>query len=71
MSTDWNVVCDKCKMYSHLGQRMGGLYTFGWGSKDDVGREKIGEFISDHVYHSNLRIVLTDDLPEGYKRYEV
>ena len=73
MSVDWSVVCDKCKQYHHLGQDMGGICSFGYGSKDQGGREQAGEFIAEHLYHKkllqsmgNLRIVRTDDVPTDY-----
>jgi len=35
MSTDATAVCDKCKTFMHLGQDMGGVTSFGYGSKDE------------------------------------
>ena len=68
MSVDWNVVCDKCNEYHHLGQDMGGCCTFGYGSQDNCGRILSGEFIAEHLAHNFesgefLRIVSTDNLP--------
>ncbi len=65
MSVDWTTVCDKCKLYRHLGQFMGGVASFGWGSQDEEGREESADFVDKHVYHT-LRIVRTDDIPEDY-----
>ncbi len=78
MSVDWNVVCDKCKQYHHLGQDMGGICSFGYNGRDSEGRQSAGEFISEHLDHQltrlfkyvshnpNLRIVRTDDVPGDY-----
>lgn len=49
MSIDWNVICDSCKKYRHLGQEGGSHKSFGYGSKDEEGRGKVLEFISDHL----------------------
>lgn len=73
MSVDWNVVCDKCNKYHHLGQDMGGYCTFGYGSKDREGRNLVGEFISEHLDHNcfireYLRIVHTGNLPVGCQK---
>jgi hypothetical protein len=71
MSVDWNIVCDKCKEWHHLGQDMGGICSFGYDSKDIEGRLAAGEFISEHLGHNwdegeFLRIMKTDNLPNGY-----
>lgn len=50
MSTDYSVACDTCKMYRHLGQRFASMhYAFGYGKNDDETRNKILEWISEHV----------------------
>ena len=71
MSIDWNVICDKCQQWHHLGQNMGGICSFGFGSQDEEGRNQAGEFLSNHLSHNwgegeFLRIVKTDNLPDGY-----
>jgi hypothetical protein len=71
MSVDWNVVCDKCRYYRHLGQSMGGICSFGYGSNDSDGQKLVAEFISDHLYHNcadneSLRIMRTDCTPDDY-----
>lgn len=48
MSTDWQVSCAPCRISRHLGQEMGGLNTFGYGSSDVAGRNGVGEFIAEH-----------------------
>jgi hypothetical protein len=45
MGQDFNSVCDKHKEYYHLGQFMGGISSFGYGSKDEMGREDAADFI--------------------------
>ncbi len=75
MSADWNVLCDACKQFHHLGQDMGGICSFGYGSQDGKGRSIVGEFISEHLYHGRkgggfLRVMHTDDLLGGYKNVE-
>ena len=72
MSVDWNIVCDKCKKWHHLGQDMGGICSFGYGSQDDGGRSAAGRFVSDHLAHhwgggEFLRVMKTDNLPNGYE----
>jgi hypothetical protein len=66
MSVDLTTVCDKCKRYHHLGQYMGGVCSFGYGSSDLEGVYEAGDFILDHLSHDSLRIVKTDDIPDGY-----
>ena len=67
MSTDFNVVDDEEKTFWHLGQRMSTTYSFGYGSKDQDGAANAAEMIVDHLrLGKSLRIVLTDDIPEGY-----
>lgn len=71
MSVDWTILCDKCMEHHHLGQDMGGICSFGFGSQDIDGRRSAGEFISDHLGHNwadgeCLRIVKTDGIPNGY-----
>jgi hypothetical protein len=63
MSTDWDVVCYTCKLYTHLGQRFTTGPTFGFGTNDPQGRLIAAEFIAEHVGH-DLRINL--DAPEGF-----
>lgn len=74
MSIDWTVVRDECQEYHHLGQDMGGRYSFGYGSMDYDGRRFAGEFITNHIYcgftGKDLRIVKTDNIPTIYKNTE-
>lgn len=74
MSVDWNVICDKCKKWHHLGQSSAGICAFGFGSNDNTGRDAAGEFISEHLGHNwdsgeCLRIVKTDNIPVGYSEF--
>lgn len=67
MSVDWTVICDKCKLYCHLGQDMGGTSSFGYGSKDIKGQNIVLEFIATHInYEEPLKIVMTDKIPKDY-----
>lgn len=71
MSVDWNILCDKCKMWHHLGQNMGSTCSFGFGSNDEEGRLSAAEFINIHLAHNwgeneFLRIVKTDNIPNNY-----
>jgi hypothetical protein len=68
MSTDATVVCDKCKTYRHLGQEMALIPSFGYGSNDTDGRLLSAEYVFAHLWHNKegLRIVRTDDIPDGY-----
>lgn len=65
MSTDFTVVCDKHREYTHLGQHMGGVASFGYGSNDVEGRTAVAEWIYEHI-GCVPRIVLTDYIPDGY-----
>ena len=68
MSTDFTVVDDETKTYWHLGQRMATNYSFGYGSNDAEGISNAAEKIGEQLrYGKRLRIVLTDDIPEGYQ----
>lgn len=62
MSTDYNAVCMDCKMWCHLGQRMGGYHSFGYGKNDAIGASLSSEFVHDHL-GCDLRIMGTDSLP--------
>lgn len=45
MSTDFDAVCDACKVRLHAGQaRIAGL-SFGYSSFDEVGRKKVAAFV--------------------------
>jgi hypothetical protein len=67
VSTDFDIVCDACKVCHHLGQRSV-TFSFGFGRKDGMSdiitEESIGEFIDEHFNHNEagLRLVLTDAL---------
>jgi hypothetical protein len=67
MSTDYQVWCTNCKESRHLGQAMGGGYSFGFGPNDTAAQSKIMKFIADHVSHEVLDntgyIVDTDMTP--------
>ena len=71
MSTDWTVVCDRCKKFSHLGQRLAvNNNSFGYGMDDKKGRQHAADFIRNHVdYDKDLRITI-NDLDETYQEVE-
>jgi hypothetical protein len=61
MSTDFNVVCDTCKLIHHLGQRSGAGSSFGYGSRDAAGRKIAANFVIAHLEHGeDLRIEIAD-----------
>jgi hypothetical protein len=81
MSTDFTLLCDVCRRYRHLGQHMGGDYTFGNGSKDEAGRRAAMRFVCAHLAYDldapdgspkdtcgagALRVVLADRVPDDY-----
>ena len=75
MSIDWNILCDKCKRWHHLGQSMGGTCSFGYGSQDDEGSENCAKFVDEHLGHNwgndeFLRIVKTDNIPFEYVEFK-
>ena len=75
MSCYWNVLCDKCKLYHHLGRDIVGLFHFGYCHDDEDGRYDAAEFVSHHIGHNlnageQLQIVTTDNVPPEYKNEE-
>jgi hypothetical protein len=66
MSTDYDVICDRHKVYCHLGQRHGVQFTFGLRDGDDPQRDFAGLFIVAHG-GCGARIAETDCVPEGYR----
>lgn len=79
MSIDYQVWCRNCRISMHLGQAMGGGYSFGYGPSDIVNHVKIMAFIADHVSHEikdlqgtitgvddELYLRIGYDHPEGY-----
>jgi hypothetical protein len=68
VSIDVTTVCHSCKQYHHLGQWMGGRWSFGYGSNDVQGRLNCGEFIEQHLTDQGhrLELMLTDSIPAGY-----
>lgn len=74
MSVDFNCIDDEKEVYWHLGQRMSSRYSFGYGRDDFAGHEDAAELIYDHLdcgINKSLRIVLTDDIPDGYKEIKL
>lgn len=70
MSTDFTTVCDVCRRYRHLGQRMADRYSFGYARTDYDGQERAARFVAEHLDHGALRVVRTDHIPEGYQNDE-
>jgi hypothetical protein len=68
MSTDFYVVCDVCRRYHHLGQHMGGDYTFGRGSKDEGGRRAAMRFVCAHLAY-DLDAAACDPAAPAWGRY--
>ena len=63
MSTDFNIVCDECKLQMHAGQFMGGRSSFGYGPADAEGRQAVSDFAFEHACHNfenGTRIVISD-----------
>jgi hypothetical protein len=65
MSTDFDVVCDRCRKYRHLGQRSGGGHAFGYGAGDAAGQRAAMAFIDAHFNCLALRVTLSDCLSEA------
>lgn len=68
MSTDYSAVCVPCRISMHLCQV--GRGSFGWGTGDVVTERRQCEFISEHAHH-NLKIVLSDYIPEGCTDFDL
>jgi hypothetical protein len=72
MSTDFNAVCDACRLYRHAGQRMGLGLSLGYGTGDPLA-EEILKFMFDHLFcepEIGVRVVLSDQTPPGYINVE-
>lgn len=70
MSTDFDVVCDTCGKTRHLGQSMGGTYSFGFGSKDLEGSRDTAEWVIQHLQADHkLRIEMSGsvEVPDHYE----
>lgn len=73
MSIDYDLVCLSCKKSVHLGQRFAAGYgTFGYGTNDVEGMEITWRFLleHDHANLTNLRVMVSDDVPEEITRVD-
>ena len=72
MSTDYTVLCDKCQLYLHAGQRFTSGFSFGYGKDDLEGQDALKDFLVEHGFCNSkgLRLVLTDYIPTDYKNQE-
>lgn len=70
MSTDFNVVNHTKKTWWHLGQRMAMYYSFGYATKDPQGQGKAAFLIHENL-GDDLRIVDTDEIPDGYQEIDL
>lgn len=61
MSVDYSLLCRYHRTYCHLGQIMGGRWSFGYGQQDATGREFVGEFIRKHCHKEGPLEIMTDD----------
>lgn len=71
MSTDYEAVCDVCKVRIHAGQRtMGENYAFGGSRSDEPGRRFVAEFMFKHALccEEGIRVVSHACSPTDYKR---
>lgn len=73
MSTDFDAVCDTCKLVVHAGQRMGGTASFGYGSIDTEGRQAVAEWCFEHARHgTGVRLQVAEARPsDDYERVEL
>jgi hypothetical protein len=63
MSTDFDIVCDECKLRMHAGQVSAMVPAFGHSSQDSGGRRTVAKFAFEHAYHgSGVRVVVSDTL---------
>lgn len=60
MSTDYDIVCGRCRRYAHIGQRVGGGFSFGYGSNDQGGRDWVGAWILKHTHCGPLVFVWSE-----------
>jgi hypothetical protein len=65
MSTDFEIVCDECKLRMHAGQANSTASSFGYSSTDSGGRRTVAEFAFEHAYHGDgTRIVVMDTVED-------
>lgn len=69
MSTDFDVVCDRCRKVRHLGQRMAVDISFGFGSNDLRGSADAALWVYRHLTECGpLRVVLSStEFSEEYQ----
>jgi len=65
MSIDFDAVCHRCRKFQHVGQHMGGVASFGYGSRDLEGMLEAAKFAIEHAMFCG-EVVITRDPPEGY-----
>jgi|SRR5271166_2957498 len=75
MSTDYDIVCDTCRVQMHAGQRCAiDEYSFGYSTGDSEGQEAVAKFAFEHAEHGQVRIVVGDVVEERpsdkYRRIE-
>ena len=75
MSTDYDIVCDTCRVQMHAGQRCAiNEFSFGYSTGDSEGQEAVAKFAFEHAYHGTIRILLSDVVEERpsdkYRRIE-
>jgi len=61
VSTDFNAVCDACRLRIHVGQIMGGVPSFGWGSTQTGSQIAVAAWAYEHACHGDgVRIEISD-----------
>lgn len=61
MSTSWYVVCRNCKLNHYLGQRFTSISCFGYGSKDEEGRNRVASFIEEHLGDGESDMIIINE----------
>lgn len=71
MSTDFDAVCFRCRKVRHAWQHMGGVPSFGYGSKDLAGMLEVAAFVLEHVSECGSVIVMrSDDVTPEFRRID-
>lgn len=68
MRTDWDVVCDRCKVSLHIGQGIAGGARLGYGNMNVDDECRIANFINDHIDTcGGLRVMVSEAVPGDYR----
>lgn len=68
MSMDYEGLCDVHRLRWHVGQQGAGHQAFGYGSKDEEGRDRVATLVFEHAAcGTGVRVVPSDSAPDDYE----